>query len=310
MRTKLDPNVIKPFDSWINDYDLLSFHFNEIKRKTTLGQKIGHCRFCKKSIPEVSFKQKAHALPQFIGNNFLLSYYECDACNDHFSRKLENEMANFIKPFHTIYGIKGEKNIPVYKSKEVRLESDGAELIINSFNDSTLTGDLSSKEFTLSLNTDKFIPIGVYKCLTKMALTIMPETEVVLFDRTFKWLQEEKHSETEFRLDNLWVIYSQLTEDMTFPHMSVNLLKRRSISSPLLPSFIFRLSYFKFSFQIYLPLCDLDIGKKFTIHDFKYFPHLFDVTKGIETSEKIYIDCTSKEKCEVPIDIEFNNLDK
>jgi len=310
MRTTLDPNVIKPFDSWMNDYELLIIHFDRINRKTILGQKVGHCRFCKKSAPEVSFKQKAHALPQFLGNNFLLSHYECDVCNEVFSRALENEMANFMKPFHTILGIKGEKKIPIFKSKEVRFEFDEKGLIINSFNDSSLVGSLSEKEFSYNLKTDKFIPIGMYKCLTKMALSIMPEADVALFDRTFKWLQEKEHVNTEFELDNLWVIYSQLLEDSTFPHMSATLLKKRSLTSPLLPSFIFRLSYSKFSFQIYLPLCDLDIDKKFTIHDFKYFPHLFDLTKGIETSEKIYIDCTSKEKCEVPIDIDFKNLDK
>jgi hypothetical protein len=42
------------------------------------------CRFCGKSNPEVSFKKKAHLIPEFLGNKMLLSDFECDSCNYEF----------------------------------------------------------------------------------------------------------------------------------------------------------------------------------------------------------------------------------
>lgn len=35
------------------------------------------CRFCGKRFPEVKFKQKAHAIPELIGNKEFVLYNEC-----------------------------------------------------------------------------------------------------------------------------------------------------------------------------------------------------------------------------------------
>ncbi|MEJ7683922.1 MAG: HNH endonuclease [Segetibacter sp.] len=278
----LNAKALMHINSFINDYEIAAnYHFDKIQRRTYLGQNIGHCRFCKESIPNVSFNMDAHTFPQFIGNKYLLSYYECDICNERFSRTLENEMANFMKLLHTTYGVKGENKIPTYKNYGIRFESSGTKLNIDNVDDSLLTGNLNDKRFSLDLITDKFIPIAVYKCLTKMALSIMPETEVSFFTNTFNWIKEDNHDSSEFKLNNLWIIFSQVLNEHLFPNISAILLKRKGEASISLPTYVFRLTYSKFSFQIYLPLCELDSKKIFSIQDLKYFPHLIDLTTGL-----------------------------
>src|SRR5262245_65876053 len=50
-----------------------------------LGQKPQVCRFCSRTKPEVTFRKEAHAVPELAGNGTLISFYECDECNNRFS---------------------------------------------------------------------------------------------------------------------------------------------------------------------------------------------------------------------------------
>jgi hypothetical protein len=55
------------------------------------------CRFCKRKAPEVKFRQKAHALPELIGNRYVFIKTECDDCNKFFSENLEDHFAKFLR---------------------------------------------------------------------------------------------------------------------------------------------------------------------------------------------------------------------
>lgn len=96
-----------------NQYDLVGFKdFSTLKQKAVCKDKTLKCRFCGKDESQTTFKNEAHIFPQFIGNKFAISKFECDCCNEKFSRILENEFANFMKIFHTINGVRGKKGIP------------------------------------------------------------------------------------------------------------------------------------------------------------------------------------------------------
>jgi len=258
----------------------------------------------------VSFKTEAHAFPRFIGNKYLLSHYECDSCNIRFSETVENEMANFMKILHVTYDVKGKKKIPTYLNNEIRFESRDAKKIINNIQPSSLTGNLNDKTFSLTLITDKFIPVAIYKCLTKMALSIIPETDIGFLTDAYSWIQENNQESNAFKLNNLWVIFSLVLNEQSFSHISAILFKKRSKASASLPTYIFRLTYSKFSFQIYLPLCKLDNKKTFLIEDLKYLPHFIDLKTGLDSSQRHYKDFSSNEACEMKINIEITNLDK
>lgn len=54
------------------------------------------CRFCGKNETEVNFNNKSHVVPKFLGNFLVISNFECDECNAHFSR-YETELEKFVK---------------------------------------------------------------------------------------------------------------------------------------------------------------------------------------------------------------------
>jgi hypothetical protein len=54
------------------------------------------CRFCGKTQNDVTFNNKSHVIPKFLGNFLVVSNFECDECNSHFS-KYETELEKYIK---------------------------------------------------------------------------------------------------------------------------------------------------------------------------------------------------------------------
>ena len=76
------------------------------------------CRFCGKSKPEVSFRNTAHAIPEFLGNKSLISMNECDICNEFFANEYEDHLAKWFGPARSLCQMRGKKGTPKYKSKE------------------------------------------------------------------------------------------------------------------------------------------------------------------------------------------------
>lgn len=77
-------------------------------KKIILGDKSERkCRFYGKGKGDVSFKSKAHAIPQLLGNNELFTYYECDTCNKVKFHKLEDHLANFLGIWKIFSGVRG-----------------------------------------------------------------------------------------------------------------------------------------------------------------------------------------------------------
>lgn len=54
------------------------------------------CRFCGKDEKSVTFLNKSHVVPKFLGNFLIISNFECDECNSYFS-KYETELEKFIR---------------------------------------------------------------------------------------------------------------------------------------------------------------------------------------------------------------------
>lgn len=292
------------------DYEILkSIHIDDkIRQKFYLDEDCHICRFCRKSSPHVDFKTVAHAFPELIGNRFMLSHIECDTCNNRFSKTLEAEMANFMSISHTVAGIQGKnKDIPKYKRNGTALNSDGKNIVIRNIEIDKSLEFQHEKTFSVALINPAFVPIAVYKCLTKMALTLMPEQEMHTFEKTLEWINEEHHDNSKFSFESLIAIYSHTK--IQFPFISAILLKRKSNVQKDIPNAVFRLTYGNFSFQIYIPLCELDKNNSYQPDQIIYIPHLIDIKKGLTISEKQYVDfnITTKIKTSVT-DIEIENL--
>lgn len=175
-------------------------------KKTFLGNKKERiCKFCKRTSPEVKFHNKAHLFPSFMDNDKLFSYFECDTCNEQFSL-YEDSLAKFIGPSRTIMkiGTKDQRQIPKFKNQytgcSIEVNEMGG-LKIFTFAD-TNEFSINKRKRTAFLSTLKqpYIPLYVFKCLTKLSLCLISERELINFEQTARFLIN-KDSEKDKLID-------------------------------------------------------------------------------------------------------------
>src|ERR1700736_389326 len=80
-----------------HNYTTLMFRQLTGSRPIILGAKPFRCRFCSGQPPERTFRKRAHAVSELLGNKVLRSLYECDACNERFST-FEDDLAKMTLP--------------------------------------------------------------------------------------------------------------------------------------------------------------------------------------------------------------------
>jgi hypothetical protein len=153
---------------------------------TYLGTKSPRrCRFCKRSRPEVAFKSEAHVLPQFMGNQNLLSYFECDSCNNLFST-YEASFARFIGAARTISQIRGQKDkVPTFidpaNGIELKMGEHALQFIVNGEQEGH-TVDLTKMELTISTVRHPYVPLHILKTLIKIGFCLLDEEEVLNYE--------------------------------------------------------------------------------------------------------------------------------
>src|SRR3954471_22729738 len=131
----INEGMLRDLETLTSEYDIIvsteiDYNKSEIKKYLN-GTVRKKCRFCKREFPEVKFSSVAHAIPEFTGNKSLISTFECDNCNQYFS-KFESEFANFMLPYNALGGVKKKGNksskykqhIVVYHPKENSIHID------------------------------------------------------------------------------------------------------------------------------------------------------------------------------------------
>lgn len=211
---------------FFNSYELESM-LNVPKEKTFLGDRQNRkCRFCNKSAPQVTFKNIAHVLPSFMGNNTLFSYFECDECNEHFSL-YEDSLAKFIGPIRTILQAHNKKlnQIPKFKNPftdfEVSVDENGL-FIFNDPSFKELKVNEKSNRAFISTAKQPYIPLYAFKALLKLGMSQIKESELRNFETTMNFLTNKDKSRDAKLLGNKFftlLIYS-------FDHYQFNLSPR------------------------------------------------------------------------------------
>jgi len=281
-----------------NYVPLVTYHLNE-EGKIYLGKKDNKkCRFCGRTEAETTFSNVAHAIPEFTGNKKLISYYECDECNGNFSRLLESHMANYMNLWHTFSQVKGKKGIPSFKTiHEKKSRVDIGETNVNveeHEGDSIATIDDVKKTITFKAKRASYVPIAIYKCLVKMALTIIPETELDHFNTTLNWINEANHSTSAFDLKALFALMSIAPGAKPYPFTSCILFKRKDNPTENVPYMLFLLAYGNFSFQIYLPMCSEDKKYQGSTFEMVYIPTPIDMLQGTSILMRKKLDLNGK----------------
>ncbi|KVQ35723.1 hypothetical protein WK03_35230 [Burkholderia cepacia] len=217
------------------------------------------CRFCQRRAPEVTFRLKAHAIPEAFGNKGMVSRYECDECNKHFGSTIENDLGNWSLPMRTLLRISGKKGVPTLKNERDgwRIEcDDGTELKVSHNRiDSVFEVDEAQKLIRFNLKRGPFVPLGVRKALVKIGLTLLPDTEVQNFAESIKWIRDPQHSNEQ--MVRMPVLRTLRPGPMNGQMITAAVLRKSEPNSSLPYAFLI-LSVANETYQVMLPSPRLD----------------------------------------------------
>jgi hypothetical protein len=215
------------------------------------------CRFCGKKSPSVSFHKIAHIIPELLGNRHLVSDYECDQCNEKFG-KYENDFANYLGIARTMQSVKGKKQ-PKFKPNEhismatVNDPFDG-EIIEIKRTDPTNDVFEFNKETNQTIIHFKLLPytpLKIYKCLLKIALTVVDERD----SRNYKFAFDVINS-TTYDADSKGFHYiTKYSMPYTFQYaLPTIMLFRKKNPMDALITHVFVLNALNMIFHIPIPL--------------------------------------------------------
>lgn len=187
------------------DYSVRLYDPAKFSGKVYNGTRSGirRCRFCGRILDATHFTKEAHAISVSLGNNKFICADECNDCNEKFGRKLENDITYFFQVFLSIYYVpkrNGEgrkingRNFEMQMSDKSSPFSSTPPLIFHmrDWKDEDITmDDLSIKMKDLDLSNKTFVPQNLYKALCKYALSLMPHSTTLHYQKTIAWIRND-----------------------------------------------------------------------------------------------------------------------
>jgi hypothetical protein len=187
---------LKQFDCIMNNYEIKNFDLEKDKIMPigTRQKDKRICRFCKKSKPDVSFDNIAHAISEGLGNKKLILNEECDDCNKFFDENIERDFIYYHDLARTTFGIKNKKNnIPKMKGKNFQYFKDEEDEKLSIMIQENNEYNKSEPPKNILLKTGNKIKIqNIYKTLCKFSLSVIDEKYIKDFDETIDWLYGKK----------------------------------------------------------------------------------------------------------------------
>jgi hypothetical protein len=236
---------------------IFSFDSTSVERMKKLGDKnLKKCRFCKKSFPEVKFNKVAHCIPECLGNRKLISYYECDSCNDKFGKTIENQLGLMIKPYKAFRQLTKKGGGTTQLSTDVDIHYENGtfsiafklyEILHNHLSINRIVKNNGERALSFSYKSP-FIPLECYMAYVKMAISVTPEDEIENLKWAIDWLLSENHSHNFGEL----LVVEQTIQNSSIPFF-VRFFKIEDNCPFEVPMYAFMISFFDFIITIYLP---------------------------------------------------------
>lgn len=232
-------------------------------RRVNIGSK-GKCRFCGKSNPDL-FRTIAHTFPQSLGNKWVISLDECDACNQLFSA-YDDSLATAVSAISTLGGVRGKEN----KIRQTG-RTAGNEILRRSEQSGKPNISMIAKgyDFREIINVDpesnvlllkaplppvRFRPRFAYKALAKMGVALLPDSELGHYRKLRKWLLDKEDVES-FTYLEVGLSFSSLGHS---PDLVAGTLLRRMDPKAPIPHIIFLFSAGSVCFQLDLMSDELE----------------------------------------------------
>lgn len=148
------------------------------------------CRYCGRKTPHATFKHKAHAVPEALGNKYLICNEECDECNTRLSA-VEDSLTSHMEMNRVVCGIPTKQGkIPEIEGGDfvVRRDKVGKPHVIV---DGSKVNPSLTPDGKISLRINGAKPIydnDIYKALVKCIIGLLPAEEMPYFKNTISWL--------------------------------------------------------------------------------------------------------------------------
>lgn len=254
-------------------YDIYSYGFDDLPIDIGERDKTQRvCRFCGKNGVE-RFRNKAHAIPEALGNKLLVCNEECDECN-HTLNKIEDNFTFLMDFRRAIFNIrrKGSTKTPKIVGQNYVIQPDTSghpELFVI---DTALPEKISDYKNVWAKFEHKknVVDENIYKALVKMALDLMPSERLSHFSNTIQWI---KPKDIQLHPDSLpSILFSQLPKNRFYdqPVLSLFFKKSTDLETPYCTAILYIADI---AYQFVLPFADIDKGR------FKY-------DKNLETHRK------------------------
>lgn len=297
------------------NYDVASYHLLVADKQIHLSDRNAKvCRFCQRSHPQVMFRTVAHALPELIGNKSIISHYECDTCNGHFARNVEDHLGKLLSATSTLMMIRSKGGISSYKTRAGKSRIDVKNGIIemqNYLTDNIVALRPEENAMVVSAETQPFVPIAAFKCFAKMALSVMPETDVPDYGHTISWILNPDHAVDAEHFKWL-TCYNTFLPGPMQPGFGWSLLLKRKDDAALLPSMIYIVTTMNQSFQIMLPCSHKDnhlIGNKVQIPSYPSFAGL-DYEFGVPVRNALPLGSPDRMRIAVSLETKADSMTK
>ncbi len=253
-----------------------SMHFYYERISTLLDEKNGVklylgdsknkiCRYCNKGSNQTTFKKKAHIIPEFMGNKYCFSNFECDVCNDKFGN-WEDSLANFAGIYNTLSTLKGKRGFAKFKNPqdEFELFAKNENTIISRTTktddeDINMIRDLKNKKMLFNIKQPSYIPQDAFKALMKIALSMLDDNDFKKYKRAIEWINNTKS--VNYESNPLFNVYRKIGGEKRFlKPWAVLYKKRKNHINTKSPQHTLILFYGIIQYQIFLPFHEEDIN--------------------------------------------------
>lgn len=294
---KLNSSIDDVFGYVFDNYNMLPFMGDKPINVGEPNKKKRVCRFCHKKYPDVTFKEKAHAISEALGNKSIVANEECDSCNEKFGKGIENDIIYYLSVHRAFFGIKGKRSgHPKLKGKNFSIQKSIDKTISFKFVDEGGEGVFPHK---IDAHTNEKICLqNIYRVLCKYVISVVNPDELSSLKKTIEWINKEY---TPNRLPKVKVqlIYSFFSEQssITIYHRKTNIKETPHIIGE------FRFACFVFIFVV--PFSSQDNKSFVSDEEFSIFWEKFHYSQGEAGNAWATIDLSDSERKKLVFNIKF-----
>jgi len=275
------------------------YHIGTVgSHRVSIGEKNDRlCRFCNNQRNPTTFKNKAHAISEALGNKTVILLEECDKCNKEFSETIEPDIIQYLGLFRTFYNVKGKGGSKKYIGKNFKMSTgDQVQIKLSGQTNDTIKNEEGLKT---KLQSDQpIVSQNVYKSLCKYFLSVIDKKYLHHFKQTIDWINGNT------QLKKLPKIANALSNRIfsTQPKLSYYLRKDDDKDLP------YAVGVFYFTTMIFVfivPATDQDDKEFIEQTDFENFWKTFSLFDKIEGWERV--DFSSNKPREFIVNLNIKN---